>query len=119
SLAADESTKIVRRERIKITTIDSFFDGQYSLTPEILLKLDVQGFELEALKGAAGSLPRIRVVQAELSLAPLYKDAPLFAEVVSYLENQGFEMFTIIPGFKDGKSGRLLQADGIFVRRER
>lgn len=116
SLAAEPKTRTTHQEKVLIKTIDSFFNSK-SLEEEVLLKLDVQGYELEALRGAILSLPRIKLIQSELSFTKLYYGGPLYDEVVSFLAEQGFEVFTIIPGFRDERSGRMLQADGIFVRK--
>jgi len=117
SLEAEPSTRIVRKENITVTTIDNLCKGKVDMPGEILLKLDVQGFELKALQGSVKTLPKIRIIQAELSFTPAYKGAPLFVEVASFLENQGYEIFTLLPGFRDRRSGRLLQADGLFIRK--
>lgn len=116
SLDAEPATRIVREEKIRVTTIDNFFVGENSLQGGIMLKLDVQGYELEGLKGAMASLQKIKIVQVELSFVPIYEGAPLCVDVISFLQNQGFELFTLIPGFKDRNTGRLLQADGVFLR---
>ena len=118
SLAAEPKTRTTHQEKIKITTIDSFFMNNKPFHKEILLKLDIQGYELEALKGAMQSLPSIKLIQTEMSFTSLYDGAPLYDEVVTFLNQQGFEIFTIIPGFRDERSGRMLQADGIFVRKK-
>ncbi|MBS1505286.1 MAG: FkbM family methyltransferase [Bacteroidetes bacterium] len=116
SLDAEPATRIIREEKIKVTTIDNFFVGENSLQGGVMLKLDVQGYELEGLKGALASLKKIKIVQVELSFVPIYEGAPLCVDVISFLQNQGFELFTLIPGFKDRSTGRLLQADGVFLR---
>lgn len=116
SLAAEPTTKIVRQEPIKVTTLDNFFKGEKKLKRGTMLKLDVQGYELEALRGALENLKTIEILQVELSFVPLYEGAPLFIEIASFLRQNGFDLFTFIPGFKDRKTGRLLQADGFFIR---
>ncbi len=119
SLDADPTTRATHQERIKLTTIDAFMSGQGSLDKELLLKLDVQGFELEALKGAIHNLSKFRLIQVELSFIKIYEGAPLYREVIDFLEEHNFEVFTFIPAFVDVKTGRMLQADGIFIRRDR
>lgn len=45
-----------------------------SLSPEdsVWLKIDTQGYEREVLKGASRLMPRVRALECELSLVPLY-----------------------------------------------
>ncbi len=83
-----------------------------------MIKIDTQGYELEVLAGATGLLPQTMALQLELSLVPLYEGAPAFVDAVHYMESRGFELFSVAPGFKDRRSGRLLQMDGVFLRRE-
>jgi len=118
SLSAEPTTRTMRQEKIKITTVDAFLTNKYKLQTEALLKLDVQGYEMEALKGAMKSLPSFKVVQAELSFVPVYEGAPLFNEMVTFFEDNGFELYSLAPVFSDSKTGRLLQADGTFVRKQ-
>jgi FkbM family methyltransferase len=117
SLEVEPKTRSTHRETIDVTTIDSFFAKNSHFERPILLKLDVQGYEMEALKGAIKSLSSIKLVQVELSLVSTYEGAPLYGEVIDFLEEYGFELYTIIPGFMDGKTGRLLQADGVFLNK--
>jgi len=83
---------------------------------DVYLKIDTQGYELEVLKGAGSLLDRVRVIQVELSLTRMYDHSPTLATMVPYVEGLGFELFNLTPTFKDRRSGRLLQADGFFVR---
>jgi FkbM family methyltransferase len=106
-------------ETIKIKRLDEV------ITPEIAqqyqsiyLKIDVQGYELNVLAGATALLPYINVIQAEISFVPLYEQGPLYNEVISKLDELGFELFTILPELKDPKNGRLMQGEGIFVKKQ-
>jgi len=81
-----------------------------------MLKIDTQGYEREVLKGATGLLGRVASIQVEISLVPLYAGAPTLTEMVSYIEGLGYELFSLVPGFRDARSGRLLQMDGFFIR---
>jgi FkbM family methyltransferase len=113
---AAPQSKYIDQQIVDIERIDQLAAPLLPLNGELLLKIDTQGYELEVLKGASGLLNRIAAIQLELSLVPLYDGAPEFAEAISYVRSLGYELFSIIPGFKDKRNGRLLQADGFFIR---
>ena len=82
-----------------------------------MLKLDVQGAELDVLRGAARTLAGIEVIITELSLLEYNKGAPLIGEVMARLDELGFALFDLF-AISRTSSGGLLQADGIFLRRD-
>ena len=49
------------------------------------LKIDVQGGELDVLKGAQRVLKDVIAVHCEVEFAPVYRDQPLFAEIDTLL----------------------------------
>lgn len=113
---AAPSSAYVGTETVHVTTLDSRFQQYVAPNDTVLLKIDAQGYERRVLDGAAQSLPRIRGVQVELSLVPLYEgDTPL-AEMISYLYERGFVLASFEPVFCDPRSGQLLQVDGLFFR---
>jgi hypothetical protein len=68
------------------------------------------------LAGAAGLFPRIRGVQVEMSLLPLYENQAFWYDMIAVLERHGFELCALVPGFFDPRIGRMLQCDSIFFR---
>lgn len=118
STSVDPTTRTTHREKISITTIDEFLGSHPEIQKDILLKLDVQGFELEALKGGVNSLELFKAVQVELSFTPVYQGGPLYLEVISFLQNHNFELFSLSPAFVDKHTGRMLQADGLFINQK-
>ena len=114
--AAPESAYIGQKT-VKVERLDELASALIPATGPVMIKIDTQGYELEVLEGATALLPRTTAIQLELSLMPLYKGAPEFADAVTWVRSHGFELFSLIPGFKDKRTGRLLQADGVFVRR--
>lgn len=80
------------------------------------LKIDTQGYEKNVLDGSINLLPVIRGIQIEMSLVPLYQGQSLYGELMQRLGAAGFDLWNVVPGFSDPKSGRLLQMDGIFFR---
>lgn len=103
-------------EQAPMTTVDRLFLDRGVAPERTMLKIDVQGYEMAVLRGAAGALPRLAAVQVELSLTPLYADQALMPEVSGLLEDHGLRLWALEPGFSDPRSGRMLQCDGVFVR---
>lgn len=54
------------------------------------LKIDVQGAELDVLKGAVRTLRETAVVEVEVEFVPLYENQPLFAEIDMFMRKNGF-----------------------------
>jgi FkbM family methyltransferase len=115
--AAPES-RYIGSETADLRTLDSVSPDFASNTDRIFLKLDVQGFEYNVLQGAARFLRRVAGIQIELSLVPLYDGERLFHSMLHDLEECGYEMWSLIPGLVDLDTGRLLQLDAIFFRKE-
>jgi FkbM family methyltransferase len=80
-----------------------------------LLKLDVQGAELDVLRGLGHHLSKVEVILMEISLVNYNKGAPLIDVVLSELSGMGFVVYDIVEERRD-LGGRLLQIDGLFVR---
>jgi Methyltransferase FkbM domain len=106
------------REDVQVERLDSVLREFCPGGEQLLLKIDTQGYEAEVLHGAMGILPRVAALQLELSLIPVYEGAPTLTTVATLAENLGFELFHLLPGLVDERQGRLLQADGFFIRRE-
>jgi FkbM family methyltransferase len=113
--AAPESA-YVGSEAVDVRRLDGIDHPFLIEASSPFLKIDTQGYESQVLKGAAGMLPMLRGVQLELSLRHLYEGQSLWRDVISSLENSGLELWAIVPGFFDPKTGRMLQCDGIFFR---
>jgi FkbM family methyltransferase len=115
-LESAPQAKYVGTENIRVSRLDSIYPELVDSGDRVYLKLDVQGFELEVLKGAEASLPSIDCVQAELSFVPLYEGAPTFIEMIEELGSRGFRLAGLEEGHDDVRTGEMLQSDGIFVR---
>jgi FkbM family methyltransferase len=115
--AAPES-RYIGSETVDLRTLDSIGTELATDTERIFLKLDVQGFEYNVLQGAEQFLRRVTGIQLELSLVPLYDGERLFHPMLHDLEERGYEMWSVIPGFVDPDTSRLLQLDVIFFRKE-
>jgi FkbM family methyltransferase len=100
-------------ERVEVRRLDSY---ELAISTPAMLKLDVQGFEDRVLAGASETLPRISLIECELSIAMLYEGQPSFGSMMERFSNLAFEMIDLDPGFHDPRDGRILSVDATFSR---
>jgi FkbM family methyltransferase len=114
-LSAAPESRYLHREKVPMRRLDSVLE---TIAPNrrIFLKLDVQGFEPQVLHGASQILPFTRAVQLEMSLLPLYQGEVLMADMCAVMSAKGFEIWDLESSFRDLRTGRLLQVDGVFTR---
>lgn len=98
-------------------TVDQIVQEHFGERSPDLLKLDVQGYELEVLKGAEKSLPNIQVILAEVSLLDIHQNVPLFAELIAWLNEREWVAYDICGLTRRPLDQALWQADVIFVPR--
>src|SRR5471032_3062800 len=82
-----------------------------------LVKLDVEGFELEVLAGAPSIFDRAEVFIIETSLYPFKPRQPVSREVIEYMAARGFEMYDITSTLRRPLDGALGVVDFAFARR--
>ena len=100
----------VSRQNISISTIDNQLVVLGLRPQEIMLKLDVQGFEAEVLKGASQSISKIPLCYLEVSITPLYEGEVLLLPILIELSKYGHEVIDVFRGIK-ASNGQLLQLD--------
>lgn len=101
---------------LPVTTLDALVEQQGLSAPDFI-KLDVQGFELEVLKGAAAALTAAEFVLLEVSLWQYNQGSPLLAEVIGWMDQHGFRAYEIFDISRRG-DGVLVQVDVLFVRKD-
>lgn len=99
---------------VTVATLDAFLNFGDIVAPA-LLKLDVQGYEYEALKGCESLLHAFDWVYCECSYVEFYAGQKLADEVATWLEAQGFELEGKFNLVRDPQ-GRTVQADFLFKR---
>lgn len=114
--AAAPASEPVGEARVETVRLDAIFDSIVGEARRPFLKIDTQGYELHVLEGTIGVLDRVRGLQLELSLVSLYEGAPLMADVVAWVERHRFVLTDIEPEFRDLRTDRLLQVNGLFFR---
>jgi len=100
-----------------MTTINQLIlEGQ--IDPPELVKLDVQGYEKEVLKGWVREFDKCQVIQCEISLLPLVNGSPLLTEMIEYLQGRGFVMFDITELIRSPSDAAVWQIDALFCRKD-
>ena len=103
-------------EDVKLITLDSIFNNYVTDNDEVLLKIDVQGYEEQVLIGATDSIKKVRAVKLECSLVSLYEGDKTYEFYFDWLKKLGFTLFDLEAGHSHPTTGRLLQFDAVFVR---
>ena len=101
-------TFIVKTYKVKMVRLKYFLKN---LKKPIFLKIDVQGYELEVLKGT--SLNEIKYIYLEASNIQLYKKQPLMNDIIRYLSSKNFRLIKILNCFKYKK--KTIQSDLLFI----
>lgn len=102
-------------ETIDVDTLDNVAQG-LKLEDNILLKIDVQGFEDKVIMGALNTLRRVKVIIIETSFHELYEGQPLFSDIYELLQRQGFVYSgSWSEDLKSPIDGAHLQQDSIFI----
>jgi len=104
-----------KKEVINVRTLDSFYET-FNLKSNLLVKIDVQGFEHNVILGANEILSLAKVVIVELSFLSLYKNQLLFDDVAIMLRDLGFRYKgNLEDQSRDKESGAPMFVDAVFV----
>jgi FkbM family methyltransferase len=118
--AEDEGLKRNGKQRIiEMITIDNIVKGNLFDVPE-LVKLDVQGYELEALKGADALFGKTEVFILEVSLFS-FSDVPgmpLISDVIKFMADRDYLTYDFGGFSRRPHDGALGQCDICFVKRD-
>jgi FkbM family methyltransferase len=116
ALGFDPTIKTVKKEKVRIETVDNLFDEYTSGRKNPFLKIDVQGYEENVLKGAAKVISRIKGLHVEFSLSPLYAEQKGMMDILQMINESGFQPYYFMPHVSIDNIGRLMQVDGVFFR---
>lgn len=111
--------EVVGRESVAVTTLDAIADEHVHQGNRVLVKLDVQGGEGDALEGGRAALERVELVEVELALEELYEGQLSADETSAWLGSRGFRTVAMAPNTIDPSTGHVLEVDVLFARSER
>ena len=100
--------------QVQVKTLDDTLGNRYR--EPFLLKLDIEGYEREALLGAQNTLARTAMVICETSVAPRFEGGYSFAELVALLDQRGFRLYDVLSVATLGHGGPTNYLDAAFIR---
>ena len=102
-------------ETVDVNTLNNIAQ-ELDWEDNILLKIDVQGYEHKVIMGSRNILNMVKVIIIETSFHELYEGQPLFAEIYELLNRLGFVYSGSWGELKSPLDGASLQQDSIFIR---
>jgi FkbM family methyltransferase len=97
---------VVDVRRVRTTTLSAWADA-HGISDIDFIKLDVQGAELDVLRGAGPLLGQAVGMEVEVEFVPLYEGQPLFADVDGFARQQGFCFYDFLFTHTGHYVGRL------------
>jgi FkbM family methyltransferase len=104
------------RVRVRQSRLDALLNDRLNVADRAFLKLDLQGWELHALRGADACLARIEVIQVEVSFFVQIVE-PTIERLIRFLDDHGYSLYDIAAIGARMRDNRAHQADFVFVRR--
>ncbi len=113
---------------VETTTLDAFAKSE-SIAEIDVLKVDVQGADLDVLQGGQEIIRKSTLaVVVEVEFSEVYQGQPLFSDIDQHLRTQGFVLFDLVtedgwcrlprqisPVRSQRRPGQLLWADAIYL----
>ena len=79
-----------------------------------IIKLDLQGYELEALKGMENLLDNIKIIDTEIEFVHMWENQPLFADIDICLRKHGFRLLNLYELWTH-HDGQLSAGDAVYL----
>jgi FkbM family methyltransferase len=105
----------INEEKVQVKRLDTVIESGLAIAPDIV-KIDVQGFELEVLKGMGDYLNSTTYLIIEVSFKEYYLGQPLFLEIANYLAGFDFKIYAL--GHSTPIGIELGQTDVLFKKQK-
>ncbi|SRR6266567_2367017 len=107
--------EVVGEEEVTAVSLDDYC-SQEAIDQVRLLKIDIQGGELMALRGAQRLLAagKIDTILTEVCFARLYEGQGLFWDIRDHVERHGYRLYGLYD-LRHGRNGMLAWGDALFV----
>ena len=110
-------SQYIKKETIGLKRLDAVFAA---IEPEenILIKVDVQGYEEKVIKGGEKTFSKAAALIIESAFEPFYEGQWLFDDVYNYFSGSGFKFMGFADQVSSKKTGIPIYADAVFIKRD-
>ncbi len=107
-------------QTIQVRRLDGLWDSVLAGLdePRVFLKLDTQGFDLEAFAGAGDRVADVLAMQSELASMPIYEGMPSMTEALQTYQDAGFVLSGLFPVGVHKPTLGVIEFDAVMVRPE-
>lgn len=102
-------------ERVQMRKLDDVA-AELEIRDNLLIKIDVQGYEDRVIRGGTQVVTRAKVLIVEVSFQPLYESQPLFDSIYQMLDERGFKYAGSMDQLTSPVDGSIVQCDAIFLK---
>ena len=102
-------------EKVEVKRLDVVAED-LELTGNLLIKIDVQGYEDRVIQGGQNVMSRAKVLIVETSFKGLYIGQPMFEDIYDMLRQIGFRFMGALEQLSSPIDGSVLQADSVFIK---
>ncbi|MCC7087152.1 MAG: FkbM family methyltransferase [Pirellulales bacterium] len=106
----------LEKRTVAVTTLDNIYQESRTIRTPVLVKIDTEGHELQVLKGAVSLLQICDTVIAEVSIAQRFHNGYVFEEIIRFMEQNGFYLYSFLSIHHVPGELRPRFADVIFKR---
>ena len=94
-----QTNAVVATESVTVRRLDGLIDelGMRGKLKNCFLKSDTQGFDKNVLEGMGSYLKEVRVLQLEISVAPIYENTVGMTDMLAYLQDRSFAPVALFP----------------------
>lgn len=105
--------RIVETLRVPVKRLDTLLEGR---TGPMLVKIDVQGGEMEVLEGLGDRLSDVAALIIEAPFEKAYQGAAGFDAIYRYLTERGFAYRGALGQLNSPATGHVRQEDSVYLR---
>lgn len=117
SLLKPKYASIEKEIKIEVKPLSKFIEDK-SMIESKLLKIDVQGAELDVIKSCGEHIYHFNFIQLEASVNPLYYNEKNYLDILSFLKTHGFKPIFFFPGIGN-ENHEIMQLEIFFAQNEK